>query len=437
MVISKANGRLNVFLNGILVGKLEKPQRGGLTYQYEKSWLERPGARPISLSLPLSEERFVGDVVYNFFDNLLPDNPRIRARIQTRFQIRTDQPFDLLASIGRDCIGAIQITNEQYKDIKHIDAVPMNNKEIANMLKNYREAPLGMEKCADDFRISIAGAQEKSALLYRDNQWCRPLGTTPTSHIFKLPICKIERQNMDLSDSCENEWLCAKIAEAFGLQTAPCFIEQFEDVKVLIVERFDRKLADNEDWFIRLPQEDLCQALGYSSNLKYQMDGGPGVIEIMKLLLNSVNAKQDREQFYQAQIVFWLLAAIDGHAKNFSVFIEPFGRFKLTPLYDIMSAYPLMANRQLEKQKVNMAMALRGKNNHYKWSVVQRQHFISTAKLANFSINRAASLLDETLSNVDNVVNRVSDLLPENFPTSVSEPIFEGMMFMRDKLQKG
>ena len=102
---------LNIFMNGILVGKLEKIASGGLTFEYDKDWLNTPGTRPLSLSLPLTFQKFSGDIVYHFFDNLLPDNPQVRTRIQRCFQAATDQPFDLLASIGKDCVGAIQLLN--------------------------------------------------------------------------------------------------------------------------------------------------------------------------------------------------------------------------------------------------------------------------------------------------------------------------------------
>ena len=111
MVSITKTRRLSVLMNGMLIGYLEKNKQGGLRFSYDEAWLNTPGARPISLSLPLMREPFVGDVVYHFFDNLLPDNPRVRARIQAKFQLKTDQPFDLLAGIGRDCVGAIQIVD--------------------------------------------------------------------------------------------------------------------------------------------------------------------------------------------------------------------------------------------------------------------------------------------------------------------------------------
>src|SRR3990167_9629934 len=84
---------LNILMNGLLVGKLEKNTTRSLKFTYDKEWLSRPGARPISLSLPLTEQPFIGEVVYHFFDNLLPDNTQVRARIQAKFQIPSNQPF--------------------------------------------------------------------------------------------------------------------------------------------------------------------------------------------------------------------------------------------------------------------------------------------------------------------------------------------------------
>jgi len=438
MVTMKTEKRiLNVLMNGILVGKLEKTITSGLIFSYDEKWLNTPGARPISLSLPLVTERFYGDVVYNFFDNLLPDNSQIRSRIQTSFHIPTDQPFDLLASIGKDCVGAIQILSSDITEFSNqIIFNPLKEKEIASILRNTQNHPLGMSDNSDEFRISIAGAQEKTAFLYWNNKWNRPLGTTPTTHIFKLPIGYIQHQQMDLSDSCENEWLCSQIAEAFGLPIAKSEIQQFDNVKTLIVKRFDRKLASDGSWIMRLPQEDTCQALGISPNLKYQSDGGPGIENIMKLLLGSAEPEKDRDIFFSAQVLFYLLAAIDGHGKNFSIHIEAGGRYRLTPLYDIMSAHPLIANKQLQIKKIKMAMALKGKNNHYLWHNIQRRHFLNTAKVANYSVQKAEQILDLMLAKVDTVIEKISNKLPNKFPKKISRPIFAGMQLAKRRILK-
>ncbi|HEX4044759.1 MAG TPA: HipA N-terminal domain-containing protein, partial [Gammaproteobacteria bacterium] len=138
------NRILNVLMNGILIGKLEKAIKGGLTFAYDQTWLNTPGARPISLSLPLVEQPFAGDIVYNFFDNLLPDNQQIRARIQTKFHVATNQPFDLLASIGRDCVGAIQMIDGKIPTfVKKITFESLSENEISSILRSYQTNPLG------------------------------------------------------------------------------------------------------------------------------------------------------------------------------------------------------------------------------------------------------------------------------------------------------
>lgn len=434
MVTVKHRRTLSVFLNNKLVGQLEKSAARDLTFTYDSTWLTTPGARPISLSLPLASRPFSGDIVYHFFDNLLPDNSQIRSRIQARFHLSSDQPFDLLAIIGKDCVGAIQLLEDDTIPFSStVRFSPLTEKKIAFILHDMQHAPLGMTD-DDAFRISIAGAQEKCAFLYWKKKWNRPLESTPTTHIFKLPMGTLQNQRINLADSCENEWLCAQIAAAFGFPVASCDIQQFNDAKTLVVKRFDRKLSSDRKIILRLPQEDMCQALGVSSYLKYQADGGPGINDIMHFLLGSAEPTKDRELFFGAQVLFWLLAAIDGHAKNFSIYIEADGKYRLTPLYDMLSAHPWIANGQLQAKKIKMSMALKGKNNHYHWHSVQRRYFLSAAKAANFSPERAEAILDDMLNKLDSVIQIVSQKLPVDFPVQVSQSIFEGMQLTKRQL---
>ncbi|MDT8283292.1 MAG: type II toxin-antitoxin system HipA family toxin [Gammaproteobacteria bacterium] len=420
-------------MNGIHVGDLTKSASGALAFTYRSEWLTTAGARPITLSMPLQHRAYSGEIVYNYFDNLLPDNNQIRDRIQARFKVPSSHPFDLLSAIGMDCVGAVQMVSndDEPHDVRRIEGEPLSDVQIAQLLKNYRTAPLGMvEGDGCEFRISIAGAQEKTALLWKNNAWHRPTGTTPTTHIFKLPIGKIEHSGMDLSDSCENEWLCLKIAEAFELPVCHAEVVMFDGAKALVVERFDRRPGDG--WIMRLPQEDMCQALGVSPNIKYESDGGPAIEAIMRFLLQSREAKHDRALFLKSQVLFWLLAAIDGHAKNFSVFIEPDGRFRMTPLYDIMSAHPLLANKQLQAKKIKMAMAISGKNRHYHWRTIQPRHFLSTARQAGFNEKTARDLVIDMMDVVEAVIARVEAQIPDNFPDAIATPILMGIRKQRD-----
>jgi len=428
--------RLVVALNGIEVGMLERHRSGAMDFQYRSDWLARSGARPISLSLPLSEQRYRGDRVYNFFDNLLPDSSAIRTRIQARFKAATSQPFDLLASIGRDCVGAIQLYPESIDipPVEQITATPLDERAIARLLAGYEQAPLGLSEDDGDFRISLAGAQEKTALLWHEERWQRPHGSTATSHIFKLPIGRIQHNGIDLSESVENEWLCQRIVQAFGLPVADAELARFEDQRALIVTRFDRRWSRDGRWLMRLPQEDFCQALGIAPALKYETDGGPGITEGMQLMLGSQQPMNDRETFFKAQILFWLLAAIDGHAKNFSIFLEPGSAYRMTPLYDILSAHPLMASRSLSAHKARMAMGVHGKNRHYRWAEILPRHFESAAQLAGFSADMTRSMMAEMKAQTTKVINEVSAQLPRGFPAHISEPILSGLQEQANRL---
>ena len=429
---------LTVAMNGEIVGTLYREGSGAMSFQYALEWLSEPGSRAVSLSLPLGHSRIRGNEVFNFFSNLLPDSEAIIARIQARFHVATAHPFDLLASVGRDCIGAIQLYPPEVNipSVMETIAEPLSETQIETLLYSYKTAPLGMTEDAD-FRISLAGAQEKSALLWYQGSWQRPQGSTPTSHIFKLPIGKIEYNNIDLRESCENEWLCLRIARAFGFPTASAELSVFGQQKVLIVERFDRRWSTNGSWLMRLPQEDFCQALGIAPALKYESNGGPGIKDAMKLLLGSRFATQNRELFFKSQILFWMLAAIDGHGKNFSVFIEPESSFQMTPLYDVMSAFPIFESGGITAKKAKMAMALRGKNKQYHFTMIQPRHFISTAEYVGFSPDVAKLLMHEMAAQTDCVIANVSAELPDDFPVQISNAIFNGLSKQAGRIMRG
>jgi serine/threonine-protein kinase HipA len=386
--------------------------------------------------MPMAEQIYSGDIVENYFDNLLPDSQPIRNRIQKRFGARSDRGFDLLWHIGRDCVGAIQLFPEDIPvDVHKIESEPLSDADIAATLQGYRTMPLGMGQ-GKEFRISLAGAQEKTAFLRCNNEWHRPLGTTPTSHIFKLPIGRIEHSNLDLSDSVENEWLCHAVLKAYGLPVAHTEMMSFAGVKALVVERFDRRWAEDRTWLIRLPQEDMCQALGISPALKYESDGGPGIAQIMEFLLGSSNGLTDRKTFMTQVFLFWVMGAIDGHAKNFSISLRPGGAFQLTPAYDVISVYPLVRKGQYEQKKVSMAMSLKGKRRHYLWEEMFHRHWISTAKRCNFPEDEMAQIIERVQAELDRVIAQVEGELPKQFPDDVATPIFEGMKRARERIRE-
>ena len=281
----------------------------------------------------------------------------------------------------------------------------------------------------EDLRISLAGAQEKTALLRHKNKWCRPRGATPTTHIFKLPLGLVGNMRADMSGSVENEWLCARLVSALGLQAASSEMATFGRRKVLVVERFDRSLVTSpggRPWLARLPQEDFCQALGLPSSLKYESDGGPGVRALLRILDTSTRAESDKQSFLLTLLTFWLLAATDGHAKNFSIFLERGGGYRLTPLYDVLSAWPIVGNgpNQIAQKRVKLSMALRSKNTHYNLIEVQTRHWQALAREAGVPFESMTQLVERIPAALDVVEAQ----LPPGFPEKIWRPIRAGML---------
>lgn len=414
---------LDIYLNALPLGELSYRAKTNLSFKYKPEWLEKRTAFPISRSLPLREDLYEGAKVYAYFDNLLPDAISIRQRVATSMHAESDHVFDLLAVIGRDCVGALQFvkTEAQRPTLKPAIGTPISDQEIASKLRNLKAAPLANSE-EEDFRLSIAGAQEKTAFLFLEGKWHTSLDATPTTHIFKPQIGEL-KPGLSFSDSVENEWLCAKIIQAFGIPVTNCEIQYFDDLKALIVERFDR--AWNQDVLIRLPQEDMCQALSIPNYEKYENDGGPGIIQIMDVLNESKSREQDRDSFMKTQIVFLLLAAIDGHAKNFSIAWRPAG-FEMTPLYDILSAQPLIDKGTFQFEKLKMAMAV-GENRHYKLKDIYRRHLLQTAKLCRYDVEKMDHIIDQTITEVPSVIARVSSSLNTDFPAELADSIFSGM----------
>lgn len=405
--------------------------------RYAQTWLESPNARPISLKFPLrpGAAPYTGPEVHRYFDNLLPDAKPLRERIARRFRLESIDAFPLLESIGRDCVGALQILpdGDVPPDVKRIDCRVRNEAEVAALLRETVTPGANPLQAAEDsgseFRLSLAGAQEKTALLWHRKRWCTPIGATPTTHILKLPLGLVGNLRADMSGSVENEWLCSKIVEAYGLPVARCEIVQFEDQKALVVERFDRQRSPDGTWIQRLPQEDLCQATGTSYLNKYQSDGGPGIDDIMDVLRTAERGFDDRRTFFACQVLFWMLAAPDGHAKNFSLRIHAGGTYALTPIYDVLSAYPVLgkSHGQIAPQKLKLAMGVRGDANmHYRVAEIRRPHWIATAKRNGIG-SEGEAIINELIARTPGAVSTVQSQLPRRFPLAIAGPILDGL----------
>lgn len=415
---------LNVFLNSRLVGRLLRDSSGATSFQYDPGWLAWAHTMPVSLSLPLREQAYTGAPVRAVFENLLPDNDELRRRIAGRTHADGTDAWSLLRAIGHDCVGALQFL-EPGRDpgpAGAVDGEPVSTKEIAGILASLARNPLGIGE-SEDFRISIAGAQEKTALLRWNDAWLKPRGTTATTHIFKPSIGRLPN-GLDLTHSVENEFLCLRLIQSLGLPAPEARISQYGGRSVLIVERFDRHWTE-DGRLLRLPQEDFCQALSVPPALKYESDGGPGPEAILRLLRDSDTPTEDQRTFLKALVVFWLLGATDGHAKNFSIFLYPGGRYRLAPLYDVISAQPSVDAGEVRQKAFRLAMAV-GDSRHYRINTIAARHFLQTARRAGIGEQIVESIFTELAEHGEQTVARTIDHLPSRFPREVSESIRAG-----------
>lgn len=412
-----------------------------MEFSYDATWVVAKEARPLSLSLPinLDGQPVRGEKVGYFFDNLLPDSVLIRQRLRARFHTQSGDAFDLLEAVGRDCVGAIQLLPDGSAPtgVFEIAASPLSALQVEKQLLGAVSPASAALTEADDFRISIAGAQEKTALTWHAGRWCKPHGSTPTTHIFKLPLGLVGGQQLDMTDSLENEWLCAQLLTAYGVPVASSELKQFGASKALVVTRFDRALHPSQRYWLRLPQEDLCQATGTPSSSKYESDGGPGLLAIASVLQGSQSRSEDLATLLRAQLLFWMLAATDGHAKNFSIHLLPQGRFRLTPLYDVLSAWPIVGSRQnqVHATKLKLAMALRGTNKHYRIRDITRRHFNLAAQHSGLG-NDMEPLIAEVIAKTPAAIESVAGKLSKNFPAKLFEAVTTGLQRAAKQLER-
>lgn len=294
----------------------------------------------------MQEDLFSNDQVKSFFSNLLPESA-VKQLIAKQLGISDKNDFMLLKLIGGECAGAITILPEsgipESPDQYRYD--PLSDQQFADLIKNIPRRPLlaGQE----GVRMSLAGAQEKLALFYKDPEFYIPKNGAPSNYILKPAMAHFR-------SSIANECFCMMLAHSIDLNVPPVLIVQKETQTVLLIQRYDRVL-DN-DVVNRLHQEDFCQAMGLSHELKYQADGGPGLKACFDLIRDySANPVKDFQQLMQWVFFNYLIGNMDAHAKNLS-FIYQGRQIRLAPFYD------MMCTNIYENLSQKLAMKIGGEN---------------------------------------------------------------------------
>lgn len=346
---------LCVRLGGRLAGTVERLRGGTLRFDYLDEYRQLDDAVPLSLSMPLEVRTHPDSVITPWLWGLLPDNEAVLGRWARDFHVSAKSPFSLLSSpIGEDCAGAVQFVGPDDLDRVQDDVGTvswLSDDDVEQRLRELKEDSTAWLGRSFTGQFSLAGAQSKTALLWREGRWGVPSGATPTTHILKPAVTGFDDHDL-------NEHLCLDAARRVGMLVARTSIERFGDETAVVIERYDRFERDGK--LVRIHQEDLCQALGISPDRKYQNEGGPSATDIVRLLRSAMPAQAAEEavwRFVEALIWNWIVAGTDAHAKNYSVLLAA-RQVRLAPLYDIASALPYPTH----EKRLKFAMKLGG---HY------------------------------------------------------------------------
>lgn len=345
--------RLDVLLAGVWVGGITRAPAGSWGFRYDEGWRASPAAYPLSLSMPLAQSEHSEQVIEAWLWGLLPDNDRVLQRWGRRFQVSARNPFALLAHVGEDCAGAVQIVRPErvahFVENGPLEAEWLDDRGIGARLRALRDDSAAWRSPADRGQFSLAGAQPKTALLRHEGRWGVPFGRTPTTHILKPPAAALDGH-------VENEHYCLALAREVGMPAARSEVIVFDGEAAIVVERYDR--VDVGERVVRVHQEDLCQALGLPPTRKYQNEGGPSAGQVAALLRSaSSQAGEDVATFVDALVLHWLIAGTDAHAKNYSILHGSGGQVRLAPLYDVASALPYP---HLSSAHLKLAMKIGG-----------------------------------------------------------------------------
>ena len=334
-----ADDSLVVVLYGQQVGRLTADMRGAACFTYAADYLVRRVRPQLSMRMPLQTKPFPSARTMPFLDGLLPENLEAR-RDKARSLGIDDDVISLLAVMGWDCPGAVQITPPDQLDEmlgRPGGLSEVTDREIGRRITRLRDHTAAWALPEEHW--SLAGQQEKFALaqtLTRDGLrkgWAEAKGSAPTTHIVKPGIGRLHHQALV-------EHATMRAAAALGVEVASTEYAEFGDQTALIVQRFDRiQLPDGS--VQRIHQEDFCQATGRLPLNKYEQDGGPTAKDMAQLLrAHAHDPAPELRKLADFVLINFAALAPDGHSKNVSIRILPNGDVRLAPLYDLASGSP-------------------------------------------------------------------------------------------------
>lgn len=336
----QSRGDLDVYLDDQLLGRLSDRTVGFVAFDFDETAIEQHGvgSRVLSLSMPVSWDVVDPMIATAFFAGLLPEG-EARQRLTEEFHVSADDPFGLLALIGRESAGALVIvpSGQQPPSQANASVKILSDEELAAAVDQLALSPLGITVEDDEIRLSLAGVQDKLALVAvvgdQGERFGLPLNGHPSTHILKPPPTGAKGERFP--NLVENEAFCLTLASALGIPTASFEVLELNGVRVLVVARYDR--IREQDRILRVHQEDACQAAAVNPAFKYETSGGPSLAAIAGLIgEHSSQPGRDRLTLVRLMIANLLLGNCDAHGKNIS-FLHGRQGVQLAPAYDIVS----------------------------------------------------------------------------------------------------
>jgi serine/threonine-protein kinase HipA len=393
---------LSIIANGQKLGSVTF-RSNRLSFRYAETWQAAPEAYPLSVSMPLAQDKHTHETIEAYLWGLLPDNNTVLDQWSKKFQVSSHNVFRLLEYVGEDCAGAIQFISEKREDellgqVYTEEVTWLTQDDLAERIELVSKNHAIQRVANDQGQFSLAGAQPKIALYQspETGAWGIPRGQTPTTHILKPA-------SDHFPGYAENEHFCLSLAAGMGITTAASSVMHAGAIPVIVLRRYDRILRGSQ--FLRIHQEDFCQALSIYPHLKYQNDGGASVEDIAKVIWDvSSNAHQDILTFADALILNFLIAGTDAHAKNYSLLLAQNGQVRLAPLYDIASTLPYP--KTVSPHKAKLAMKI---GSTYLLKRIEERHWLACAKQLRLPPARLMERLKNMTQKLQTLAPRIAD----------------------------
>jgi serine/threonine-protein kinase HipA len=330
----------------------------------------------LSVSIPLTAVtvRSRRERRQNFFRELLPE-ARMLTRLAQEAGLGEQDAIGLLRHYGRDVAGALQIWDPDIPgEPKQPALESLSTAGVADMLVHVQQNPLGNRPAGG--KTSLAGVQDKIVLARTEAGWNRVIDGWPSTHILKP-------ESADCPASIYDEEFGARFARAVGLTTFSTWVETFDGVPAVVIERYDRSPDAPQG---RIHQEDFNQVLGAAGNQKYQKYSDRVSLERVARVFSLTGDHDSMERLFKLVVLSVAIGNLDLHTKNLSILHLPDGSMTLAPAYDVVPQV-----HQLNDGEVALAVA-----GEYRHAAITLGHLVAEGQA--WGLTKAAALSEETLA---------------------------------------